>query len=182
MNLAIIPPIFFSVVIKPPVVVYIFQFPKLSFPLHSDSYETLERLGRLEIIHHLSCLTLTRVCISQTSCYLIIFIMSYTLIQKRDLSFHYVNNVTQNDCFYAQDICCRHSFTSHIHLGKGGTSNQGLKPLYSWVPKEVPYSQSRMRKCLSILSICFLSSNKYHYTSSFPNQIHANKSKFLLKY
>lgn len=91
--------------------------------------------------------------------------------------------IVQNDPFYAQDISDRHSSTSHVHLGKGGTSTQGLKLLYFWVLKEVPYFQSRLRKCLSNFpfAACHLI-NTTILLQFLTKYILSNKSKFLVKY
>lgn len=82
--------------------------------------------------------------------------------------------IMQNFICHIHYICdfYRVSFTSHVQLGWEWTAGSVL------LLKEDQYSQSNMRKCLSVPSVCYMLSNKYFPPSQFFHQVQVSYKSF----
>lgn len=82
--------------------------------------------------------------------------------------------IMQNFICHIRYICdfYRVSFTSHVQLGWEWTAGSVL------LLKEDQYSQSNMRKCLSVPSVCYMFSNKYFPPSQFFHQVQVSYKSF----
>lgn len=105
----------------------------------------------------------------KTSCSLFIFSVSCTLIQKRYPS-SFVDDLdhAKLHLLYSWYLWLIENALQPIFIW----AEDRLHLLYLSVPKEVPYSQSRMSKCLSKPSAGHLPSNKYYSPFPFSHQIH----------